>query len=489
MTGARGTLLGIALAAVSGLLAALAMPRGPVTTTQAVLLLAAAFAVGVIGGATLRSRWALIALPLAHLAVFELGRISAVGPTVDLPRFDSAFGILALLVGRGVFAMLALVPMAVGTGVGLALARNMAGSPVPWLPSGVGVLALVGLSAWLLLPARTPPILGPDGRPFAGSITELAKVRLGGVEQAVLIRGQSTDNPVLLYLSGGPGQSDLPYSRVLFEDLTEHFVVVGWDQRGTGKSYPAIEPTGALTLDQAIADTIELTEYLLARFGEEKVYLLGESWGSTLGVLTAQRRPDLYYAFIGSGQMVSQSLSDRLIWRDLLAYAERTGDWQLYDRVLTLGEPPFDDVPWSNAVMMSHYGKLYRPYTPPRAYLERGSATRLGFYGIMGSEYRLLEKVNVLRGLLDTFALLYPQLQDLDFRHDVTRLEVPIYVFDGQAELRGRREPLLEWLDALVAPIKRVYSFEDAAHSVAFEQFETLTQTLVETILPETYGR
>lgn len=489
MTGFGGTLLGAALAALSGLLASLAMPRGPVTTTQAAVLLAATFAVGVAGGATLRSRWAIALLPLVHLAAFELGRMGAVGPTVDLPRFDSAFGVLALLVGRGSYALLALLPLAVGVGVGLALARSLAGAPVSWLAPGVGVLVLVGLSRWLLMPASTPPILGADGKPLPGSVAELTTVTLGGVEQAVLIRAHSTENPLLLYLSGGPGQSDLPYSRVLFEDLTEHFVVVGWDQRGTGKSYPAIEPTGGLTLEQAISDTIELTEHLLARFGEEKLYLLGESWGSTLAVLAAQRRPDLYHAVIGSGQMVSQSLTDRLIWRDLLAHAELAGDWQLYDQILTLGEPPYEDVPWSNAVVMSHYDKLYRPYTPPPAYVERGSAANLGFYGVMGSEYRLIEKVNVLRGLLDTFALLYPQLQDLDFRQEVTRLEVPVYILDGEAELRGRREPLLEWLEVLEAPIKRVYTFEDAAHSVAFEQFEALDRIMTETVLTETYGR
>ena len=92
-----------------------------------------------------------------------------------------------------------------------------------------------------------------------------------------MLRGQSIDKPVLLYLSGGPGQSDLPYSRLLFDDLSRNFVVVSWDQRGTGKSYAALDPTSTLTLNQAIADTIELTQYLRERFGEKKIYLLGES--------------------------------------------------------------------------------------------------------------------------------------------------------------------------------------------------------------------
>ncbi|HLV13134.1 MAG TPA: alpha/beta hydrolase [Trueperaceae bacterium] len=477
----------LGLAALSGVVAGLALPRGPVTTDQALALLVGGLAVGGAAGALLRSRWALLLVPALHLVAFELVRVGAVGPTVDLPRFDTAFGVLAFLLGRGVYAVLGLLPMVVGAWLGVTAVHSLAGAPVAWLPVGLGALAVAGLAAWLLVPASTPPVLGPDGLPLPGSVAELATVRLGGHDQAIMVRGRSAENPVLLYLSGGPGQSDLPFSRVLLEDLTADFVVVSWDQRGTGRSYAALAPTDTLTLEGAIADTIELAERLRARFGEEKVYLLGESWGSTLAVLAAQRRPDLFHAVIGSGQMVSQSVTDRIVWRDLLAQAQATGDWALYDRVLTLGEPPYRDVPWSNAFVMTQYGRLYQPYTPPAAYVERGTAARLGFYGVLGSEYALIDKVNVLRGLVDVFAVLYPQLQGIDFRRDVPRLEVPFYLLDGQAELRGRRDLALEWFASLEAPVKRVFSFPDAGHAVAFEQFEALHRLLVGTVLPETY--
>src|SRR5690606_8870958 len=247
------------------------------------------------------------------------------------------------------------------------------------------------------------------------------------------------------------------------------------------------EPLEELTLERAVADTIELAEHLRARFGEEKVYLLGESWGTTLGVLAVQRRPDLFHALVGSGQMVSQSLTDRIVWRDLLSHAREVGDWDLYDRVLTLGEPPYDDVPWSNAFVMTNYWRLEPPYAPPAAYVERGTSARLGFYGVLGSEYAPIEKANVLRGLIDVFWALSPQLQEIDLRRDAPRLEVPFYLLDGKGELRGRRELALEWFEALDAPIKRVFAFEDAGHAVAFEQFEALERILVDTVLPETY--
>lgn len=481
--------LAVSVAAASGLLTALAMPRGPTTTAEALVVLGTSLALGVGAGVAIKSRWALLVAPLAYFVAFELGRWGAVGPTVDLPRFDSAYGILALILGRGFYALVGLMPMLLGVGFGLMLARYLTGARVRWIPSALSALSLAGLVVWLVLPAKTPAILGADGAPLPGSIAELTTVQLGGHDQAIMIRGTSTENPVLLYLSGGPGQSDLPYTRVLFGDLAQDFVVVSWDQRGTGKSYVALEPTATLTLGQAVADTVQLTNYLRERFGEQKIYLLGESWGTTLGVLAVQRAPELYHAFIGSGQMVSQRETDRQLYRDVLDLAARTGDTDLAAKMRAYGEPPYKDVPYANAFVMGYYDALYKPYTPHSAYIEQGSAANLGPYGIFASEYTLVEKVNVLRGLIDMFSVMYPQLQDIDFREDVTKLEVPVYILDGAAETRARRDLMQEWFGALETPIKRLDTFENAAHSVAFEQFRVVHKLMTDTVLPETLAR
>jgi pimeloyl-ACP methyl ester carboxylesterase len=489
---------GVALVSLTGFLTAFYMPHGPATAAQVWLVMAGTLAIGLIGGLALRTRWALPALPLVYILTVELTRLNVVGPTVDAIRLDNAFGILALIVGRGFHGMVALLPMVVGIGFGLTLAPYLPGAAVapavtPLRALGqqpvLLLLALVvlGLAVANGIPASTPPIVDNEGQTVPGSIAELVTVRLGGHDQAILVRGHSSDLPVLLYLSGGPGQSDLPYSRVLLADLTETFVVVSWDQRGTGKSYAALDPTATLTPAQAVADTLALTNYLRDRFDEEKIYLLGESWGSTLAVLAAQQRPELYHAVIGSGQMVSQRATDRQLYRDVLALAAQTGDTALAEQMRSFGEPPYGDVPYPNAVVMGYYPRLEQPYMPPQAYIERGSAANLGFYGILGSEYNLVEKVNVLRGLIDMFTVMYPQLQAIDFRRDVPRLEVPLYLLDGKAELAARRDLALAWYEMLEAPIKRLYTFDNAAHSVAFEQYAALQQIFTETILPETY--
>jgi pimeloyl-ACP methyl ester carboxylesterase/uncharacterized membrane protein len=188
-------------------------------------------------------------------------------------------------------------------------------------------------------------VLAPDGTPAPGSIAELATVRLGGTDQAVMIRAEDPEKPVLLYLSGGPGQSDVALSRVLAEGWTHDFVFVDWDQRGNGKSYAAIDPLSTFTLDQAVSDTLELTDYLRARFGERKIYLMGESWGTILGVLAVQRQPDLYHAWIGSGQAVDAVETDRHLPRaDGPRAAQRRR--RLAAKLQEIGALPYRDIPW-----------------------------------------------------------------------------------------------------------------------------------------------
>jgi proline iminopeptidase len=491
-----GAAIGATVAGASGLLAALVMPRGPVTAAQALALMATGLVVGIVAGFVCRSRWAMVLAPIAHIAVFEIGRLDADGPTVDGLRFDSTFGILAFLLGRGFYALVGLLPMMLGVTYGAALARRSSSDPtrprarrfgrsLRRASGGLTTAGVIGLAVLIAWPAGTPPVRGATGEPSPNGIASLEKVRLGGHDQWIELRGASVDNPVLLYLSGGPGQSDLAFPRVFFDDLAHDFIVVAWDQRGTGKSYPSLDPE-TLTLDQAVSDTIELTNWLRRRFDEERIYLLGESWGSTLGVLAVQRQPKLYYAYIGSGQMVSQRETDRRIYHDLLAYAERTGDADLARTMRDYGEPPYDDV-FAYGFVMTHYDKLAGDYDPPEAYADRGEDSGVGPWGLLASEYGLVDKINVLRGLIDMFAVMYPQLQEIDFRHDVPRLDVPVYILSGEYELSARRDLAVEWFDLLQAPSKRFITFENTGHAPAFEGFQDFTRLMIETVLPETY--
>ncbi len=474
----------VLVAGPSGWLMGVAMPFGPVTTGQLVAAMGAGLGVGLAAGFVLRSRWAMLLAPVVHIAAMELARRGLDVPTVD--RIDaSAWGVLVFVLGRGVYGLLVIGPMLLGVAYGVALARRVlrerrSGGPVAvWARRVFCGLAAAAFAAILLLalrPVSVPPVRDAQGDVVPGSIAVLEKVRLGGHDQWIEIRGADPRNPVLLYLSGGPGQSDLPFSRVLLSDLTARFTVVGWDQRGSGKSYRGLDPE-TLTLDGMVSDTIALTTKLQQRFGDRPVFLLGESWGSTLAVLAAQRRPDLYTAVVSSGQMVSPRETDRRIYRDALAYAARTRDTKMAATLKRFGAPPYRDV-FAYGYVMGLYDKLAGPYTAPAAYRQRGTASGIGPFGVLGSEYTLIDKVNVMRGLADTFATLYPQLQEIDFRRDVPRLAVPIHLLEGERELAGRRSLAVEWYRRVRAPGKQLSTFPNAGHAVAFEQYEALNRVM-----------
>lgn len=477
-----GFIITIVLAAGAGLLSAGITPRGPVTTAQALWSLGLALVLGLSAGLVTGSRWSMVFTPAVFMAIFELARHGIDGPTVDAIHLGSAYGVIAFIVGRLFHGLLVLIPMIVGARFGVWLAswlgneRAAAMHIVGWTFTGLFTLVLIVFAFCLARPATTHPIIGSDGNPLPDSIAELATIPLGGQEQTIMIRGRSVDNPVLLYLAGGPGGTDMGAMRA---DVTleQHFVVVTWDQRGAGKSYAAIDPLETLTLDQMITDTVELTNYLRERFDEDKIYLVGNSWGTILGTLTVQRNPELFYAYIGTGQMVSLSETDTMFWEDTLAWAEQTGNADLAATLRNNGPPPYDNLlDYEPAISHEHD---WNPYP------ELDTSKEMPFNTFV-PENTLIDRVNALRGLLDTFFAMYPQLQEIDFRQDVTSLEVPVCLVIGEHEARGRAVLAQEWFEMLSAPHKEMIVFEHSGHRPLFEEPAAFADVM-QSILDATY--
>jgi pimeloyl-ACP methyl ester carboxylesterase len=478
-----GLVIILLMAAAAGLLCARLTPRGPLTTPQALWSLAFALFLGLAAGLLAGSRWSMLVTPLGFWIAFELARLGTGGPTVDAVHLNSTYGIIAFIVGRFFHALLVIVPMIVGARFGVSLAYQLGNEKVgpthvtSWIFAGLAALALVVLAVTLARPAVTHPIVGPDGNPLPGSIAELVRLPLGGQEQTTMIRGRSIDNPVLLYMAGGPGGTDLGAMRA---DVTleQHFIVVTWDQRGTGKSYPAIDPVETLTLEQMVSDTLELTNYLRVRFHQDKIFLVGNSWGTILGTLAAQRHPELFYAYVGTGQMVSLRETDIMFWEDTLAWAELTGNDQLAATLRRNGPPPYEDLLlYEPAISHEHD---WNPYPG------LDSSKEMPFNTFV-PENTLMDRVNALRGLLDTFFALYPQLQDLDFREDVPSLDLPVYIVIGAYEARGRAVLAREWFEMLDAPAKEIIVFEHSGHRPLFEEpaaFADVMQMIFDEVSP-----
>ena len=231
----------------------------------------------------------------------RIGRL-AIGLLAGLLLLFSLLPVALLPLATAVPPVIYLPLIVIDAGLLLYLARN---ESIPMRAAALAALVAISILAVVLSQqfATTPPITGADGAPIPGSIAELAPVELNGRRQWITIRGHDQDKPVLLFLAGGPGGSQLAATRKRLGELEKDFIVVNWDQPGAGKSYGAAD-FRSLTPQQYIDDGQALTLYLRERFGEEKIYLLGESWGSLLGIWMVQQSPDQYHAFAGAAQMV-----------------------------------------------------------------------------------------------------------------------------------------------------------------------------------------
>jgi pimeloyl-ACP methyl ester carboxylesterase len=444
--------------------------------------MAAALVLGLAAGLITGSRWSALGAPVAFVLVFEVARAGVEGPTVDGIHLGSTYGIIAFVLGRGVHALLVLTPMVVGSLYGVTLGaclgndKAFALGMIGWSFTGVASLGLIALAVLLAQPATTTPVVGPDGEFLPGSIAELIEVRIGEHDQAMMVRGRSVDNPVLLYLAGGPGGTDLGAMRADVS-LEQDFVVVTWDQRGTGKSYSALDPLETLTLEQMVADTIEVTNYLRDRFDEQRIYLVGQSWGSTLGVLAVQQHPELYHTFVGVGQMVSQRETDIMFYEDTLAWANQTGNEALVATLRENGPPPYETfLDYEPAIAHEHDWNRY-----PGLDMSNEMPAIL-----FVPEYTWMDRINAFRGFLDTFSVLYPQLQNIDFRKDVLRLDIPVTMVLGEHEARGRAVLANEWFDMLDAPSKERIILERSGHRPNFDEPAAFA-SLMSRVLDETY--
>ena len=484
----------VIVAAGWGLLAGWWTPRGPITTLHALAAITASLAVGVLGGWLMRSRWAMLLTPVLFAAVFELTRATTAGPLVDGIRLDGGgiFGLLAFILGRGLHAVLALLPMILGAALGAGFARRQtegrprthgwarAGRVIRRLIAAVAAVALLALTAGISRPASTDAILTDAGTPMAGSVAELIRVPVGGHDQAMMIRGTSTDNPVLLFLAGGPGGTELGAMRRHGQALEKDFVVVTWDQRGAGKSYDSLDPTSTLTLQQAVSDTIEVSNYLRNRFGQDKIYLLGQSYGTILGVLAAQQHPELYRAYIGVGQMVAPRETDGVFYTDALAWARRSGDTALVNKLTSSGPPPYTDM-LDYEPALTNDAQVYPYDHTPNSEGAGGFSENLSV-----EEYTLMEQVHAFAGVFDVFTVMYPQLQGIDFRKDAAQLAVPVYLMEGRFEAPGRLGPAKQWFDLLDAPTKQWITFDTSGHRPLFEQPDLFHQKMTDIVLAQT---
>ncbi len=322
------------------------------------------------------------------------------------------------------------------------------------------MVIMFGFSIFSQLIGKTPPILNDQGDVLKGSIAELKKIELNGRKEWINIRGENKENPVLLFLAGGPGGSQMAAVRHDLKELEKHFVVVNWDQPGSGKSYYAATKN-SLIVEDYIDDGLALTEYLCDRFKEEKIYIVGESWGSALGVFLAADTPNRYHAVIGTGQMIDFLKTEIMDYDKGMEIAKKKDDVDKIAKLTTNGRPPYygSDVTWKSSEYLSYLSN----------YMKKNTEIQNNGYNtlrdIFSPEYGIIDKINFFRGIVTTFNHVYPQLYDIDLRVDYPKLEVPVYFLLGRHDINAPTSLVEEYADILNAPHKKIVWFEHSGHS------------------------
>lgn len=341
------------------------------------------------------------------------------------------------------------------------------------LAIALGVLAA-------LSPGRPKPLVDDRGRPLPDSISEKIRVPINGALQGMIIESRDPANPVLLFLHGGTGMPEYFLAKRYPTGLERHFTVCWWDRRGAGLSYAPDIPPQTITLEQAIADTLEVTRYLRARFDKPKIYLMAQSGGSMIAIQAAAQAPELYAAYIAVAQMAWQLESERLAYEYMLEQYRAAGNAAMVRRLEAAPVAAAKPLP---AGYMAIRDKAMHELGVGTTRRMRSVITGVFLESWLCPAYTLGEKVGIWRGKFAMDRLLWDRMIATDLVSRVPRLELPVYFFHGRHDMTVVYSQTRSYFDKLVAPLKGFYTFEQSAHSPMFEEPERMEQIILRDVL------
>jgi len=334
------------------------------------------------------------------------------------------------------------------------------------LPIVLLLILLTSLAFWY----------GPARPPAAGGIDRLEQVQLGGVRQWISMRGADPHAPLLLFLHGGPGSANLAKLRLQIPELEQHFVVVNWDQRGAGKSASPGFDYGSLSIGQMVSDAHELVTYLKARFGVEKIYLMGFSWGTVIGLSLAERSPQDFYAYIAVSQVVDPAEGERLSLEFVRQAAQQAGDRQALADLAGI-DPAYRSADWFRQVTterkwLLRYGGVYHTAT----------SYNHEIWMLLGShEYSFVETSLWPGRSSASLKSMWPEVMKVNFFETAPSVGCPVYFFVGRYDFNAPGQLTAQYYDHLEAPSgKHMVWFENSAHDLFFDEPGKLVrQTLI----------
>jgi len=328
------------------------------------------------------------------------------------------------------------------------------------------------------------------------SLVTLEKVSLGGINQWISIRAKNVMNPILLYLHGGPGTPVMPLFRYFQAPLEDYFVVVQWEQRGAGKSFSWKIPKESMTIEQFISDLHDLIKLLCTRFHKQKIYLMGHSWGSILGIKTVQKYPKLFYAYIGVGQANNTVETEKIMYQFVLKKSIEIDDKKSIRMLKKIGppfkgmHPPYDNFYKGGYIskmrvygLAARYGGLIYNVSGYRSFIKYF----LKYLPILRPEYTLLDLIRIMQGNFFSTRIMMKELLIINLSEQVPEIKVPIYFLMGRHDYNWSTECAKKYFDLLKAPKKEFIWFEKSAHAPNGEEPEKFNKIIIEKVLPETF--
>jgi pimeloyl-ACP methyl ester carboxylesterase len=319
-----------------------------------------------------------------------------------------------------------------------------------------------------------------------GGIDELKAVDIGGIKQWISVRGNDPANPILLFIHGGPGSPMMPESWVFQRPWEDFFTVVQWDQRGSGKTFSASgrKPDQSMTLDQMQADAEQLIDMLRQTYGKKKIFLMGHSFGSVLGMRVAQHRPDGLYAYIGVGQVVNALRNEAVGYQETLAQAEAVGNQAAIEELKALAPypsadgspPPLPKISverkWDVALGGMRYGRTSDPETSIRS---------------LSPAYSDYDVESAGLGEASSTSILLSQLVSVNF-DNISAFKCPVFFFAGAADRTTPTILVETFYRHIQAPVKKLFKIDRASHDVVFDAPGEVLVDLVRDIRPLSQG-
>ena len=323
-----------------------------------------------------------------------------------------------------------------------------------------------------------------------GALQDEGYVTIGGIEQWIAIRAQNCANPLLLIVHGGPGSTSSHYTNAHFQALEKHFIVVHWDQRGSGKTFArALANTpfddylveNPLSVQQLVTDGIEVSNYLLQRFGRKKLILRGGSWGAYLSMNMLQAAPELFSAYVGHAQLVNANEKLQFGYQKSLELAKASNDTDIQAMLKALTPPPYQHP--------RDYGKLVRiikhfearhatPSTQTSQVIDGYDSEQDQKHRYMADDYSWMHFVGFerlgIQGMQDT----------VDLEKLEASFQMPLFILQGGQDLTTPAHLTARYIDKIKAPVKEFIRIDDAGHEPNDKMLSTELALLIERVTP-----